>query len=303
MAMAGRFAVRIGEFALSLVVLGRVCAFNTEAREPKIPNSQSQAQEIGIRLQRGYLIFAPGSIGTADNLNCLIDTGTVPTLISRRLAQKLALQGPEVEVGIWGARTKVALVTLPVLMLGPVKVEKLTVFAIDMQPMEQELGTRLDVIVGLDALSKNSFTIDYVRKVISFGMPITTGMVVAMEFRDTPAPYVLVPAEIEGKPAHLLLDTGAGNLTLLDLRAQALGLPIKTPRWNANSAGSGELIPLQIKRLRLGGNNLRVKSVFVRPVPQEALREFDGMIGPTSLGIKRLTMNFQTKQLYIDLQK
>ena len=301
--MAGRFAVRVGAFALTLMVLSCVCGRNAEAREPKTPNSQSQAQEIGIRLQRGYLIFAPGSIGTADNLNFLIDTGTVPTLISRRLAQKLALHGPEIEVGIWGARTKVALVTLPVLKFGPVKVEKLTVFAIDMQPMEQELATRLDVIIGLDALSKTSFTIDYVRKVISFGMPITTGMVVAMELRDSPAPYVLVPAEIQGKQAHLLLDTGAGNLTLLDLRAQALGLPIKTPKWNANSAGSGELIPLPIKQLRLGGNTLRVKSAFVRPVPQVALRDFDGMIGPTSLGIKRFTMNFQTKQLYIDLQK
>ena len=262
-----------------------------------------QGQEIGIRLQRNYLIFAPGSICRADNLNFLVDTGTVPSLISRRLAQKLELQGPEIEIGIWGARTKVTLVRLPVLQVGPVKVENLTVFAIDMQPMEQELGTRLDAIIGLDVLSQTSFTIDYVRKVISFGTPITTGMAVALEFRDNPSPYVLIPAEINGKQAHLLLDTGAGNLTLLDLRAQRLGLLIKAPRWSANTAGSGELIPLQIKQLRLSGNTLRVKSVFVRAVPPEALRDFDGMIGPTSLGIKRLTMNFQTKQLYIEVPK
>jgi predicted aspartyl protease len=301
--MAGRFAVQMWALALSLV-FGCVCALSAEAADRTLTtNGSQQAQEIGIRLRRDYLIFAPGSIGKADHLNFLVDTGTVPSLISRKLAQKLELQGPEVEIGIWGARTKVVLVRLPLLQVGPVKVENLTVFAIDMQPMEQELGTRLDAIIGLDALSKTSFTIDYVRKVISFGTPVTTGIAVAMELRDSPSPYVLVPAEINGKQAHLLLDTGAGNLTLLDLRAQALGLPMKTPKWTANTGGSGELIPFKIKQLRLGENILRIKSAFVRPVPQEALRDFDGMIGPTSLGIERLTMNFQSNRLYLELRK
>jgi len=291
--MARRFAMRTGAFALFLI-----CAVPGGLRA----ETQDQ-EEVAISVRRDYLIVAPGSIGSLEKLNFLVDTGTIPTLVSRRLTQKLGLSGPEVEIGIWGARTKVALVTLPVLQIGPVKVDKLTVFAIDMQPIEQEFGMRLDAIIGLDALSKASFTFDYFRKVIAFGSPITTGMVVAMEFRDSPSPYVLVPAEIDGKQAHLLLDTGAGNLTLLDLRARVLGLPIKTPRWSANTAGSGELIPLHIKRLRLGGNTVRVNSVFVRPVPQEALRDFDGMIGPTSLGIKRFTMNFQTKELYIELRK
>jgi len=300
--MAGRFAVRIGVFAVPFV-LGWVCTFTAEARDHRITNDDPQAQEIRIRLERGYLIFASGSIGTADNLNFLIDTGTVPTLVSRRLAQRLALQGTEAEVGIWGSRTKIALVTLPILQIGPVKVDNLTVFAIDMQPVEQELGTRLDAIIGLDALSKTSFTIDYVRKVISFALPTTTEIAVPMEFRDSPSPYVLVPALIEGKEAHLLLDTGAGNLTLLDLRVKALGIPIKAARSTTNAAGSWELIPIQIRQVQLGDNALRVKNAFMRPVTEEALRDFDGMVGPTSLGIKRLTMNFQTKQLYIDIRK
>jgi len=301
--MAGRFAVRTWGLAFALV-FGGGCALSAEAANRTLTTDGSQqAQEIRIRLQRDYLVFAPGSIGGAHNLNFLVDTGTVPSLISRKLAQKLELQGPEVEIGIWGARTKVILVTLPVMQLGPLKVENLKVFAIDMQPMEQELGARLDAIIGLDALSPTGFTIDYVRKVISFGTSDTTRMVVTMELRDSPSPYVVVLAEINGKQAHLLLDTGAGNLTLLDLRAQALGLMMKTPRWGANTAGSGELIPIQIKQLRLGGNTLRVKSVFVRPVHQEALRDFDGMIGPTSIGIKRLTMNFQTKRIYVELRR
>jgi predicted aspartyl protease len=302
MAMAGRFAVRIGVLAVPLV-LGWVCTLTAEAGDHRIPNTHPQAQEIRIRLERGYLIFASGSIGTADHLNFLIDTGTVPTLVSRRLAQRLALQGTEAEVGIWGTRTKIDLVTLPTLQIGPVNVGNLIVFAIDMQPMEQELGIRVDAIIGLDALSKTSFTIDYGRKVISFEMPTAADMVVPMEFRDSPSPYVMVLAVIEGRQAHLLLDTGAGNLTLLDLRVKALGIPMKMPSSTANAAGSWELIPIDIKQVQLGDIPLRVKGAFVRPVPEEALRDFDGMVGPTSLGIKRLTMNFQTKQLYIELAK
>jgi len=134
--MAGRFAVRTCGLAFALA-FGCECALSTEAADRTLTNGSQQAQEIRIRLQRDYLVFAPGSIGGAHNLNFLVDTGTVPSLISRKLAQKLELQGPEVEIGIWGARTKVILVTLPVMQLGPLKVENLKVFAIDMQPMEQ----------------------------------------------------------------------------------------------------------------------------------------------------------------------
>jgi predicted aspartyl protease len=297
--MARNFPLKAGVVALVLVA-GWVGDRKAEARDQEITSKRSQAPEIAIRLRHDYLILASGSIGTARKLSFLIDTGTVPTLISRRLAQKLALHGTEVEIGIWGHRARVSLITLPVLQLGPISVSNLKVFAMDMHPVEQELGIRLDAIVGLDAFAKTSFTIDYVRKVISFGVPCDAENVIAMELRDVPSAYALVEAEIEGKPLHLLLDTGASSLTLLDLRTQQLGLKTNT---FVGSAEADMLIPLLLHQIRLGGKAFRVKNAFLQHVRQESLRDFDGFVGPVALGIKRFGMNFATKCVYMELEK
>jgi predicted aspartyl protease len=260
--------------------------------------TENGQEEIPIHLRRDYLIVAPGSIGGAEKLNFLIDTGTVPTLVSRRLAQKLGLEGPEVEISIWGQRTRIRLVTLPDLQLGSVRVKHLQVFAIDMQPVEQELGMRLDAVVGLDALSPTSFTVDYARKVMSFAAPSKTDIAIPMELRDSPTPYVILAAEIAGKQVHLLLDTGAKGLTLLELRAQKLGL--KTNPF-AGSAGADALIPLPLQRVRLGRNTFKIRDASLRRVPEESLRDFDGFIGPTAMGIRRFGVNFAAKELYIEM--
>jgi len=122
--MATTFGLRAAAFVL-LLVFWVTWGWGTE----------NHREEVPIRVQRGYLIVAPGSIGGAEKLNFLIDTGTVPTLVSRRLAQKLGLAGAEHEISIWGQRTRISLVKLPVLQLGSVRVENLQVFAIDMQPV------------------------------------------------------------------------------------------------------------------------------------------------------------------------
>jgi predicted aspartyl protease len=286
--MATTFGLRAAAFVL-LLVFWVTWGWGTE----------NHREEVPIRVQRGYLIVAPGSIGGAEKLNFLIDTGTVPTLVSRRLAQKLGLAGAEHEISIWGQRTRISLVKLPVLQLGSVRVENLQVFAIDMQPVEQELGMHLDAVLGLDALSPTSFTIDYARKVISFGVPSNKDLAIAMELRDSPAPYVVLPAEIEGKPVHLLLDTGAKGLTLLELRAQQLGL--KTNPF-AGSAGVDALIPIPLEQVRLGKRTFKVRNASLRRVPQDSLRDFDGFIGPTSIGIRRFGVDFAAKELYIEVQ-
>jgi predicted aspartyl protease len=120
-----------------------------------------------------------------------------------------------------------------------------------------------------------------------------------MELRDIPSAYAVVEAEIEGKPLHLLLDTGACSLTLIDMRMQQLGL--KTNLFTG-SAEAEMLIPLSLHEISLGGKAFRVKNAFVQHVTQESLRDYDGIVGPLALGIKRLGMNFATKHVYLDVE-
>ncbi len=57
--------------------------------------------EIPFKLYRGYVIVARGSVGNLKNLNFLIDTGTVPSLLDGRVAKKLRLTGTVEGVSIF----------------------------------------------------------------------------------------------------------------------------------------------------------------------------------------------------------
>jgi len=49
--------------------------------------------EVHFRLYRNYLIVVQGSLGLLDRLNFLVDTGTNPTALDRKIAKKLGLGG------------------------------------------------------------------------------------------------------------------------------------------------------------------------------------------------------------------
>jgi hypothetical protein len=47
--------------------------------------------EVSFKLYRSYVIVARGSIGNVRNLNFVIDTGAVPSILDRRIARRLHL--------------------------------------------------------------------------------------------------------------------------------------------------------------------------------------------------------------------
>ena len=49
--------------------------------------------EVPFKLYRGYVIVVRGSIGGLKNLNFLVDTGAVPSVVDARIARKLHLRG------------------------------------------------------------------------------------------------------------------------------------------------------------------------------------------------------------------
>lgn len=90
---------------------------------------------------------------------------------------------------------------------------------------------------------------------------------------------IWVAARINGKPARLVFDTGAGAAMLLPAAARRLGLKFTAPQTNAPLAPG--LIPLgetEQCTLRLFGMNVRGKfSIF--DVPDFLRVDFDGVVG------------------------
>ena len=60
---------------------------------PRVALAAHNPNEIPFKLYRSYAIVVRGSIGGVRNLNFLIDTGSVPSVLDRRIAQKMHLTG------------------------------------------------------------------------------------------------------------------------------------------------------------------------------------------------------------------
>jgi hypothetical protein len=85
----------------------------------------------------------------------------------------------------------------------------------DLSSLQKTLGRRIDAIVGLDVLGKNSFSINYRTKRLRFGPVEGSRSTVSFE---TGQPLVTVEARLHNLPVLLLVDTGAAALLLFQSR-------------------------------------------------------------------------------------
>ena len=60
---------------------------------------------------------------------------------------------------------------------------------------------------------------------------------------------------------------------------------------------------VQLSDVHLGGMKRGNRQAAMVETPASALRDFDGMLGPTSLGITRLAFDFRGKNLYLQIDR
>src|ERR1700692_4172816 len=107
----------------------------------------THGQEVRFDLYYNYLIVARGSAGSLKGLNFLLDTGASPTVLDRRLAQKLQLEErPRVLAGLNG-RAVTGRGILPTLQFGPTRKDNLPVLIEDLSFLEHALTVRIDAVI------------------------------------------------------------------------------------------------------------------------------------------------------------
>jgi predicted aspartyl protease len=265
-----------------------------------------QRADIPFKLYEGFAIVVRGSLGSQENLNFLLDTGAVPSAIHQRLARKLNLTGPREDISVVNQSRSVERVDLPGLHIGPFESSSLAAVVVDLTQIENRLGLRLDAVLGLDALGHENFTIDYRVRKIRLGASGVSGEAVPFELRtEAGALYVVVPSEINSQAVRLLLDTGTDGLILF-----AASLEERMPtrkaagaRQDVNAGGAYAAQRVEIANLRLGGMEWHRRQATVVETSAAALRDFDGLLGPTSLGITRLTLDFRSNTLYLEVNR
>lgn len=252
--------------------------------------------QVPFKLYHGYTIVAQGSIGDLRKLNLLIDTGAVPSVIDERVARKLRLTGKAESLSVFSQSLQARRVVLPELQLGPVRAEALPVLVRDLSFIEEGMGVRVDAMIGLDVLERESFTIDYEEKELIFGAHDEFKSTAALEAGPG---YVAVKMLVSGRPVRLVVDTGAKDLILFE--AQIHGrLPearVEGTKAASNMGGDVTLKKVQLPEARLGTGILGTLNAVLLDNPARGNLGFDGLLGVRSLGLTRLAFDFERQTI------
>src|SRR5215469_15279479 len=98
--------------------------------------------EVPFKLHAGFAVIVHGAIASQDNLNILVDTGAVPSVVHQRLARKLKLSGPREVITLVNQNRPLERVSLKGLRLGPLEFPALSATVLDLAAIESRLGFR-----------------------------------------------------------------------------------------------------------------------------------------------------------------
>ncbi len=249
----------------------------------------TDTKPLRFDLYRDYLIVARGSVGSQNDLNFLVDTGTNPTVLDRRVAEKLHLQErPSILAGING-RVQAGQATVPDLQFGPIRIDNFRVVVEDLTFFSKAIPVRIDGVIGLDVVGQIPFEIDYTASRITFGSIPSLKNSVSLELR---AGLPIVTTEINHLSAHLLLDTAASSLILFAPQGPAVSrVKAAAIQQSSRNMGEFERKEVSLNSLALGRMEVRGQLAFLVQNPWDGVNDFDGLMSPALLGITRLAVD------------
>ena len=251
--------------------------------------------ELPFRLIDGWAVLVQGTLGGVPNRAILIDSGAVPSAISKEMAKKLGLLGSAEQVSVMNRAIDVERVRVPKVQVGPVAADAFEMVAADLGAIEQALHARLDAVIGLDLLARQNFAIDYKSKKLLFGMAVQSADSVTFQLKQAAGgTYVLVPMESGGEKFQMLLDTGTKDITLFRprLKGSLQQIRLSSEDVTVNAGGSSQINKVVIPLVRLGSISRKQQDAYVWTTPEAELRDFDGMLGPTALGAIAVEFDF-----------
>jgi predicted aspartyl protease len=260
----------------------------TLAGEPAARASQEALKStVSFTLYHDYLIVAQGSAGSLKGLNFLVDTGATPSVLDRRLAQRLGLDELPGSIVFINGRVPAGQAIVPNLEFGPTQRHNLPIVVEDLSVFDRALPLHIDAVIGLDVLGQSAFEIDYTRWQIHFGSfrPLANSVPLRIE-----AGLPVVDAELNHLAVHLLMDTGASSLLLFEPRTQ-----VSPQKISLASSSIGEFQGKQVwlRSLRLGGKEFGREPAFMVRSPGNQDRNFDGLISPAGLGMTKVAIDVE----------
>lgn len=252
--------------------------------------------EIPFELCPDYTILAECEIGPLKGLRCLIDTGAMPSVVDQRVARRLHLSGEAQSMTVFSRKVMGQRVVLPSLKLGPIQLASLQVLVRDLTFLEDEVGTRVDALLGLDVLGSRSFVIDFAARRILFApqSSANTGRV-----PNSHLWCLVVKAEVQGCPVRLLVDTGSNELILFRkrLRGRLPKLRVIGEGIISNLGGKARVQQVSLASVHVGDTEISNLNALLMDAPAVTAITVDGLLGVGSLRARRISFDFERKQL------
>jgi hypothetical protein len=282
-------------FALTLATSGFSQSHAVPSSEPTHEASPGH-HEIPFQTYRDYLIVVQGSLGGKLRRNLIIDTGTDPSVIDSRAARELHIAGVVGKLAVHDQVVDAQQAVLPSVQIGTLRAKSLPVLIRDLSFLQRDLGIRIDAVIGLDVLSLSNFSINYTTKRIVFGVTPVSGS--SVPFQSAP-PWLTVRMEVDGVSIDLLLDTAASGILLFQsrIRDRLPQLISLGERKSSNMGGDFRLQSVILARTKFGETDLGQENAFVVEDQEDESREFDGLLGPSALGLKQIAFDFQRHTL------
>jgi Aspartyl protease len=283
-------------FALTLAASGYSQTRADPRREPKHEEPPRQCGELPFRTYRNYLIVVQGSLGGKLGRNLIIDTGTDPSVIDSRTAQELHMAGVVGKLAVHDQVVDAQQAVLPSVQISTLRAKSLPVLIRDLGFLQKDLGIRIDAVIGLDVLSLSNFSINYMTKRIVFGVTPVSGS--SVQFQSA-QPWLTVRMEVDGVSIDLLLDTAASGILLFQsrIRDRLPQLISLGERRSSNMGGDFQLQSVLLATTNLGEMDFGQQNAFVVNDQEDESREFDGLLGPSALGLKQIAFDFQRHTL------
>ena len=254
--------------------------------------SGGEATVVKFQLLGRHLVIVRGGIGQLEELRFLIDTGAMPTMVDRKIAKKLSVPAQEMEFVAFGKAARVATAVLPEIRIGNLKFKPVTAGIADLS-----FARGVDAIIGIDVLSRHSFSINYNERQLTFGPVSPGGAAVRL---DTTPPFLAVQIKISGQPFRLWVDTGSGRLVLFQNRIhnRLPVLPVCGELLITHLAGTSKLNRVLLPSVEVGDSALGRLEGFISDASVSSYPPgIDGVLGVRALSSKSVGFDFERNRL------
>lgn len=294
---------QILRFAVLAFLFGDVVAVPVRGEHCRlIPARCAHANEgppgsVPLRILRDFLIVVEGRFGEqSERQNFILDTGTAPSIVNATLVAKLGLTPTPSKMSVVGKFIPAQLAVLPELDLGPIHATSVRVQIRDLSKLEEDLGMQVAGIIGLDVLSRTSFRLDYEKKLLIFNDVPEDGIPVSVDMRTALA---VASVEVDGKPAHMLVDTGSDRVALFANFKNAEVLDLHSTSGKGSSVAD-KALDVQVffkPDILLGEQHFTVqRAYFVKSGEDPA---FDGILGVRALGFRAIAYSREHESIYL----